>query len=416
MFMFCLIVAGEAVFAMPFHIARFFRPTMLDVFGFTNTELGAVQAAYGVVAMLAYFPGGPLADRYPARKLLAASLWSTAAGSLYLATIPGHTGAVILWGYWGVSTILLFWAALIRATREWGGHQEQGRAYGFLDGGRGVFAAVMASAAVILFRFSFPEEATAATDQERLEALRAVIYTYGGVTFAAGALVWFFVPEQPQDANHPPRNAWPAISDVVRRPAIWLQAFIVICAYVGYKGFDNYSLFAVEAYGLDPVAAAEVVALGAWVRPVAAVGAGFLGDRVRSSRVVMGAFVILLGCDLVFALTQPVPSAAWILTVNVLFAGAAVFGLRGVYFALFEEARVPAAVTGTAVGVVSVIGYTPDVFVSLVGGILLDSTPGVTGHQHFFLFLAAFAALGLIAASAFERLYRDAGHVSASPS
>ena len=48
-----LIVAGEAVFALPFHITRFFRPTVLDVFGLTNTELGTVQAAYGIVAMLA---------------------------------------------------------------------------------------------------------------------------------------------------------------------------------------------------------------------------------------------------------------------------------------------------------------------------------------------------------------------------
>ena len=67
MFIGCLIVAGEAVFSLPFHVARFFRPTVLQVFGFTNTELGAVQAVYGVVAMLAYFPGGLLADRFSPR-------------------------------------------------------------------------------------------------------------------------------------------------------------------------------------------------------------------------------------------------------------------------------------------------------------------------------------------------------------
>ena len=56
--MFTLIVAGEINFGLPFHIARFFRPTYLDVFGFTNTQLGDLFAAYGVAAMLAYFPGG----------------------------------------------------------------------------------------------------------------------------------------------------------------------------------------------------------------------------------------------------------------------------------------------------------------------------------------------------------------------
>ncbi|MDH3942315.1 MAG: MFS transporter, partial [Xanthomonadales bacterium] len=136
-YMLGLILAGEAIYALPFHVTRFFRPTVLEVFDLTNTELGTAQAVYGVIAMLSYFPGGPLADRFPARKLLAWSLWSTAAGGLYMATMPGFRGALIIWGFFGFTTILLFWAALIRATREWGGIKEQGRAFGFLEGGRG---------------------------------------------------------------------------------------------------------------------------------------------------------------------------------------------------------------------------------------------------------------------------------------
>ena len=50
MFMLSLILAGEAVFALPFHVARFFRPTVLEVFALSNTELGAAQAVYGIVA------------------------------------------------------------------------------------------------------------------------------------------------------------------------------------------------------------------------------------------------------------------------------------------------------------------------------------------------------------------------------
>jgi len=92
-----------------------------------------------------------------------------------------------------------------------------------------------------------------------------------------------------------------------------------------------------------------------------------------------------------------------VLYANVLITCLAVFGLRGVYFALFQEASVPLAATGTAVGLVSVIGYTPDIFVNLVAGVLLDRSPGVTGHQQFFLFLGLFAILGLLASLAFRR-------------
>ena len=118
------------MFGLPFHVARYFRATIIEVFGFSNAQLGDLFAVYGVTAMLAYFPGGPLADRFPARKLMAISLIATGIGGLYMATIPGPVGMAILYGYWGVTTILLFWAALIRATREWGGAFEQGRAFG----------------------------------------------------------------------------------------------------------------------------------------------------------------------------------------------------------------------------------------------------------------------------------------------
>jgi sugar phosphate permease len=406
-----LIVAGEAVFALPFHVARFFRPTVLEVFDLTNTELGAAQGIYGILAMISYFLGGPVADRFPARKLLATSLWTTAAGGLYMATFPDYRGSLFLWGFFGVTTILLFWAALIRATRDWGGHGEQGRAYGLLDGGRGLLAAVLASIAVMVFGLSFPEGYAASSFDEKRDALRIIIYGYTAVTAATGAFIWFVIADghpagEPdlEEWNPHSESLWVHIVRVLRIPAVWLQAIVIMCAYVGYKGFDNYSLFAVQAYGMNEVDAARIVAIGSWMRPIAALGAGLLGDRFRVSRMTVVAFVILLASDLYFALTTPIPGAAWVLLGNTLLACTAIFGLRGLYYALFEEARVPAAVTGTAVGFVSVIGFTPDIFVSYVAGVLMDGSPGLAGHQYVFLFLAAFAFVGVVASYAIMRI------------
>lgn len=410
MVMLALILAGEAVFALPFHLARFFRPTVLDVFQLSNTELGAAQAMYGVFAMLSYFPGGPLADRFPTRKLLAMSLWTTAAGGLYLASFPGYRGAAFLWGFFGVTTILFFWAALIRATRDWGGANVQGRAYGLLDGGRGALAALLASVGVWVFAMAFPDGYDAASFADKQAAMRTVILGYTAVTAAAGVLAWFVVSDG--RGNDDATTRWDSreesiashILRTLRIPAVWIQATIIVCAYVGYKGFDFYSLYAVEGYGLDEVEAAAVVTLAAWLRPVAALGAGVLGDRYTISRLTIISFVILLVSHLYFALTTPQAGAAWILLGNTLLTCTAIFGLRGLYFALFEEASVPPALTGTAVGLVSVIGFTPEIFVPWVGGILLDRSPGLPGHQDLFLFFAAFSAIGIAVSVAMHRL------------
>lgn len=409
-----LILAGEAVYALPFHVTRFFRPTVLEVFGLSNTELGTAQAVYGIIAMLAYFPGGPLADRFPARKLLALSLWSTAAGGLYLSTLPGFHGVLLVWGFFGVTTILLFWAALIRATRDWGGTDEQGRAFGLLDGGRGLLAAVLATVGAALFGLMFPEGYSSSSFAEKQQALRLIILGYTAVTAATGVFVWFVLSDghpsgQPglEDWQPSTENTWAHIMRVLRMPSVWLTSVIVMCAYVGYKGFDNYALYAVEGFGLGEVEAAGIAAAGAWMRPVAALCAGFLGDRFLVSRMTVISFAILLGSQLFFAIYTPAPGFTWVLVFNILIGSSAIFGLRALYYAIFEEAAIPTAVTGTAVGLVSVLGYTPDIFVSFAGGVLLDQSPGLAGHQHYFYFLATFAAIGLLVSFILMRRLRQ---------
>ena len=116
--MFSLVFAGEAIFGLPFHVSRYFRPTYVEVFDISQTQLGVLGSIYGFVAMFAYLLGGGLADRYSLRGLLAFSLLATGVSGLYMATIPSFTAMCLLFAFWGVSTILPFWSALIRATRE----------------------------------------------------------------------------------------------------------------------------------------------------------------------------------------------------------------------------------------------------------------------------------------------------------
>ena len=73
----------------------------------------------------------------------------------------------------------------------------------------------------------------------------------------------------------------------------------------------------------------------------------------------------------------------------------AVFALRGIYFALLEENKTPPYLTGAAVGLVSLVGYTPEIFFAPITGRILDANPGIVGFRHYFLFLTAIALLGI---------------------
>jgi len=395
--MLALIVAGEIVFGLPFHTARFFRPTLLEVFGFSNTQLGDLFAVYGITAMIAYFPGGTLADRYSARFLLTASLFATAAGGLFMATIPAALPMAILYGYWGVTTVFLFWGALIRATREWGGSDSQGTAFGVLEGGRGLVAALVSTFALIVFAAIMPDNVGLASDEVRRAGMRSIIFVYSAAAFAAGIFTWLTVPVA-DPADYRRSNPLQGMRMVMRRPIIWAQAAVIICAYCGYKGLDNYSLYAVQVLGMDEVRGAALSTYGAWVRPVAAVVAGLIADRFSAGRSIGVAFAALLLAYATLAVIAPDPSSLNIIYANLFVSFFAVFALRGIYFALLEENRTPKFLTGAAVGMVSLVGYTPEIFFAPIAGRILDANPGLVGHQNYFWFLAFIAALGILTA------------------
>ncbi len=393
-----LIIAGEMIFSLPFHTQRFFRPTMLEAFNLSNTQLGDMFAAYGVAAMVSYLIGGPFSDRYSARSLIAGSLVLTAIGGLYMATFPGVWQMSALYGYWGVTTIFFFWAALIKATRDWGGSSSQGTAFGILDGGRGLAAAVFGALAVGILALYLPTESTLVTDVARKAGLRSIILYYSAIMLVAAGIVWIVIPNSEKTVRER-QNLFTDVPAVIRRPLIWVQAAIIICAYCGYKGLDNYALYAVQVLGMNEIDAAKLATYGAYVRPVACVVAGLVADRFDSARSIVVLFIMLVASYGVLAVATPDTVTLSTIYANMFVTFFAVFALRGIYYALLEETHTPKHLTGTSVAVIAFVGYTPEAFFAPIAGRILDANPGIQGHLNFFAFLAAIAVAGILMAA-----------------
>ena len=102
-----LIIVGEMVFALPFHVSRFFRPSLLEDFNYSNTELGVAFSIYGITALISYLPGGYIADKVSPKYLLF-SLLMTSIGGLFFLQNPGYLGLYAIYGFWGITTILFF--------------------------------------------------------------------------------------------------------------------------------------------------------------------------------------------------------------------------------------------------------------------------------------------------------------------
>lgn len=389
-----LILAGEMIFFLPFVLARIFRHTLLDVFQMTNLELGTCFSVYGIVAMLAYFFGGPLADRFSARSLMTWALVGTSIGGGVLYFIPGKEVMMLLYGYWGMTTIFLFWAALIRATREWGGETRQGKAFGLLEGGRGLVAALIG--AIALFLFSIFIGDMASLGEEQKEAFQVVVGVSAVITLLSGVLVWINVPSGRLKAQKDTSKVTlSAIRKLIKKPAIWMQAIIIICGYVGYKITDDFSLYAKQVLEFDEVAAAGVGSAALWLRPVFAVLAGILADKFKGIKIIVGCFAVMILGGMMMV-TGWLESTTLLVLLSLTTVMLGVYGIRGIYFAIMQDSGVPVHATGTAVGIMSFVGFTPDVFMSPLMGYLLDEYPGAEGHRLVFGVLVLFGILGLM--------------------
>ena len=401
-----LILAGESIYILTYVLARVFRPTFLDIFDLNNFQLGSLFSIYGIVALISYLYGGVVADKYSPGKLMATALFSTALGGFVMATFPSFITLQILYAYWGFTTVFLFWGAMIKATRLWGGKKNQGKAFGFLDGGRGIVAASMGSITVFIFSLALKTKINAASILERQEAFRYVILFSSFIVIIIGFLVLYFMrTEKENDINK--NNSISSIRNfksVLKIQSVWLMMIIIMSAYVGYKLTDIYSLYASQVMLYNQIEAAEIGALQLYLRPLVCIIIGLSADKTSSVKLIIIGFGIMLIGALVFSLGIINSTMNIIFLLSLIITAVGTYAIRALYFAVFNEGKIPIEITGTAVGIISIVGYTPDIFITPIMGYLLDSYPGIVGHQYVFIMLVMFSSLGLLASIKFQKI------------
>ncbi len=392
--MICLCLSGGIIFFLP-HLREVYYIPLRNALHLSNTQLGVLMSVFGTTSMISYLPGGWLADRFSPRKLLTISLLSTGFSGLYFATFPSYRVCIILHAFWGVSCVLTFWAALIKATRNWAPSTEQGRAFGILESGRGITEVLSSTALIAIF---------AKLGSGNL-ALSWVIILFSGLNIIIGIMTYFTLYDSPRDRPDlkEEKIGIHDILKVLKMPVVWLISIVILAAYSAYWGSYYFTPYATDAFKMSVVFGGALGVGKMWLKPLPALGAGFLGDKIGPSRTCALAFVILIVSFGIFTFIPTRPSLVLILISNTAVAALAIFALRGVYFALLEEGGVPLALTGMATGALSVIGYTPDIFMPMLGGVLLDRYPGALGFRYFFAFIAVLSIFGLLAAAIIRR-------------
>ena len=395
-------LAAESIYILPYVLARVFRPTFLDVFNLTNLELGGLFSIYGIVAFFSYLYGGVLADRYSPRKLLSISLIFTSLGGLIMMTYPSYLIMQLLFAYWGFTTVFIFWAPMLKATRAIGGVKMQGKTFSFLDGGRGVVASSIGLIGVLIFSVLITEDVSSLTLSEKQEVFKYVIGASSLIVFIIGIVVYAYLKIELKDDEK--IGNIKSLLKLAKLKSVWLISFIILCAYMGYKITDVYSLYASEVMLFDEINAARVGALQQYLRPIVCISIAFFTDKNGNiNNILIGFFVMMLG-SILFASGLIKVSMNILFFISLIIVATGTYAIRGLYFSILKDGKIPYILSGTAIGLISIVGYSPDIFATPLYGYLLDNFPGIRGHQYVYLILFISSIVGIYVSLKFKKL------------
>ncbi|MFT5212005.1 MAG: sugar phosphate permease [Flavobacterium sp.] len=391
-----LILVGGAIYPLVY-LRQNFEVPILDSFGITIVELGQCYSLLGVIFVITYLPSGWLADRVSPKWLLSISLALTSLLGMWFSTMPGFQVLLVIFAGWGIATGLTFWAALIKGVAVLADRHEQGRFFGLLDGGRGLVEAILATVAITLFAYSLD-----AAGQSTSSALQNVIYLYIGYALILSPIVLFVLSDKGEerkgeDHGISGQSLWQDIKSLAVNVDLWLAAFCLLCGYQLFWATYSFAGYMQQVYGITAVAAGTITVAKLWTRPIGAIAAGFLGDRFNLEKtlavLMFAGTVTLMG--LIFL---PADAHVNVLLGVVLLVGLTTYAIRGIYWATLDGCHIPYRTKGLAIGMMSFVGYAPDIYLPLVNGFILDRFPGKLGYSYYFSGIVFMGFLGTLAA------------------
>ena len=381
-----LALGAVGIYFLPY-LRWTFYDTLFEAVGLTNTQFAATLSAYGVTSMIFYAPGGYLADKFSPRKMLTFAFAATGLLGLWFSTFPGFISQMIIYSLWGIIGTALFWSAMLKVTNGLGSGEEQGRMFGLLEGGRGVVNVIISF--VALYFYSKLGETVA--------GVTGIVIGGCILCFLGAVLTWFVVPDKINASTD--KIQFKDVGKVLKLPAVWIIAIIVLSCYSVYIGSTYLTPYMTEVLGVSATISGAIAIVRSYVLQFAGgPTGGFIADKIGSVTFVISVCFVIIALALAgFVILPSNSSVMMVAVVLMLLFCVAIFAMRGIYFAPVDESGVPKNLVGTAIGVISVIGFFPDVYMNAVAGSLMDAFPGAQGYKYLFIVMLAFSIVGTVA-------------------
>ncbi len=381
-----LTTAGSLIYGLPY-FRSYYYDAYLEVYHLTNTQMGTFGSIFGVLGAISYLFGGIVADMISPRMIMSVSLILTGAAGLLHLTNPSYGILVLIYLIWGFTSLFAFWPALLKGLRGLAAENEQSKAFGFMEGGRGIINALHLAITLAVFNF-FSKTAG------NLAGLNGVITFYSIVVILLGILTFLLMKNDKEQTKKGEKLSFRQVIDVLKMPAVWILSLILCCTYTMNISMFYFTPYATASFGITATAAAVVTMMAQYIRPISSIGVVILADRLGRIKMMFIGFIFMGISTAVLVLFKNVSIPLFIGLCILIYL--AMYLNYGVVFSMMEEGGVPAHVAGTAIGVVCTLGYLPEVICPVLAGHVLDTYTEL-GYKYYFMGVAVVMFIGIIA-------------------
>ncbi|WP_459130145.1 MFS transporter [Guggenheimella bovis] len=383
-------IAGAMIYGLPY-FRSYFYDAYLSAYNLTNTQMGMFGAMFGVFGMISYLFGGVVADMVPPKILMSISLILTGVGGFLHLMNPNYTMLLAIYSMWGLTSLFAFWPSLLKSLREIANENEQSKAYGFMDGGRGIVYAIDGTLIVAIFAYFSKVSGD-------IGGLNGVITYYSVIAVVLGILVYLLLNKAEKNApkvenEEHERITLKHVGQVLKLPAVWILSAILCCTYVMNIAFYYFTPYATSRFGMAAAAGAFITVAAQYVRPLASFGGGIVGDKFGRSKVLYVTFSMMAIGTLLMIVLPNMSSTLFTILCILVYIG--MYGGYSLVFSMMEEGGIPLKLAGTAIGIVCTLGYLPEMLVPLVSGQLLDVYKD-EGYRIMFIGITIIMVIGFI--------------------
>lgn len=384
--MFILALVGGSIYKVSY-FKEVFYDQLKAALEISHTQMGILASVVGITASVSYLIGGFVADKIKPRMLITISSIGGGIMTVWYATLPSFTALIIIHFLLALFGMLTYWAAYIKIINQMGGENEQSKLLGISEGFRSLTGII----------FPFGALAIVNAVANNAQSMQMALAYYAVIYFVAGILSFIFIKDSEESIASAKATKEDYI-ELFKSPGLWMVALLV---------FGTYSIFALQSYTtpyLTSVWKVDAGLVGA-LAIIRQYGIGLLAmpmfglfaDKIKSP--VKGAFIglIFLLISAIGIRFTPIGSSVPMVVLMVLAIAFFVSGVRGIYYATMKDAKIPAVLTGTAIGVISTIGFLPDAFMFTQVGRWLDKYPVEQAYMMIFNYMVLMICVALFA-------------------